>query len=63
MPSDSNEGITVDKSTIRPSCFETIFCAITRISPSHISKEFEINLEISSKGSISFSMYIGIICN
>ena len=56
MPSDNNEGFTVDKSTILPSCFEIIFCATTRISPSCRSEDITINSEISSEGSISFSM-------
>ena len=57
------EGVTVDKSTWRPSCFEIIFWAITRISPSWIWLEDAINSERSSEGSISFCIWTGKISN
>ena len=48
MPIDNSEGITVSRFTARPSCFETIFCDTTTISPSSIPQLFE-EIKISTK--------------
>ena len=56
MPIDNSEGIIESKFTTRPSCFDIIFCEITKTSPfsREVLEEDSKRSTRSSTGCMSF---------